>query len=194
MEGLMNSLLSDIKTANEKFIRRIDLDNLPVQRTPGRLLIVTCMDPRVNLESVGVEPFGADGSCNSDVRVIRTIGGMAETRSLIIGIHLAGIKQIVIMMHTDCGCCAAWSKADAIIASMETTLGAEELIATRALIGEPFGKESLRKYLFAFDNPIDAVKNEVERIRVLPFVPKDVAIYGLIYELATGKVEVVAVG
>jgi carbonic anhydrase len=107
---------------------------------------------------------------------------------------LAGIKQIVIMMHTDCGCCAAWSRADAILASMEANLDQEKLIAARSLIGEPFDKANLRKYLFAFEEPIAAVKSEVERIRTSPFVPKNVEIYGLIYELATGKVNVVEAG
>ena len=65
------------------------------------------MDPRINLNACGIEPFAPDGAGLSEVRVIRTIGGMAEDRSLIVGIHLAGIREIAFVMHTDCGNCLA---------------------------------------------------------------------------------------
>ena len=58
------------------------------------------------------------GSTTSTVRVIRTIGGMAEERSLLVGIFLADISEIVLLMHTDCGCCLAYNNIDVIISRM----------------------------------------------------------------------------
>ena len=81
--------LDRLRERNDAFQRGIDIARLPVARSPGRFALVTCMDPRINLNAFGIEPFAPDGAGLSEVRVIRTIGGMAEDRSLIVGIHLA---------------------------------------------------------------------------------------------------------
>ncbi len=108
------SWLEEIREANGRFKEKIDIDVLPTERQPCPYAVVTCMDPRVNLESAGIQPFKLNGELKSQVRVIRTIGGMAENRSLIVGIHLAGFKEIAVIMHTDCGCSLAYHKIDRI--------------------------------------------------------------------------------
>ena len=66
----MTNWTAEILGANRRFTNRIDSERLP-QRGPGARLVVTCIDPRVNLESIGLESFSADGSQLSQVRVIR---------------------------------------------------------------------------------------------------------------------------
>ena len=117
---------------------------------------------------------------------------MSEKRSLIVGIHLAGIRQIAVVMHTDCGCCTSWSKADVIADSLKTRLDAESFQEVNSEIGEPF-VEKLREYLKAFQDPRKALEDEVRHIRTSSVVPKDVVVYGFLYELATGKVEAIVV-
>jgi carbonic anhydrase len=190
MKADIGHLPDAILKANEEFTRRIRSENLPA-RTPGRLLVVTCMDPRVNLEAIGVTQFARDGSNDSDVRVVRTLGGIGEPRSLLAEIHLTGIRQIVVLMHTDCGCNIAWSKADVILKNMSTSLDQDSLTKVRSLVGEPFDEGRLRDYLGAFEDPRLAVAAEVDRIRDLPFVPKDVQVFGFLYDTSTGKVEAV---
>lgn len=184
--------LDEILLANDQFRARIRPEKLPVARTPGPA-VITCMDPRVNLEAIGNVPFTEDGAGESPVRIIRTLGGMAEKRSLIVGVFLAGFREIVLMMHTDCGCCLAYSKIDTIIANMQQRLTPKAFQQFKADIGEPF-PEKLRGYLKAFEDPREAVKKEVSAIRALPFVPDDLVLHGLLYTLDTGSVEVIVNG
>jgi carbonic anhydrase len=49
-------------------------------------------------------------------------------------------------------------------------------------------------WLRAFQDPREAVKTEVTRVKGFPFVPRSIAVHGLVYDLATGQVEVVVNG
>jgi carbonic anhydrase len=185
--------LKKIREANDRFKEQINIDVLPTERQPCSYAIVTCMDPRVNLESVGIQPFTPNGELGSQIRVIRTIGGMHESRSLAIGIHLAGFKEIAVIMHTDCGCSLAYHKVDKIIENMEANLGPKKLKEAKNTIGEPF-RENLLEWLYAFQNPMEAVKKEVVEIKDSPFVPDTLIIHGLVYDLSSGGIEVVVNG
>src|SRR6185436_6732436 len=103
---------------NRRFRARIRPEALPVKRTPGSVGVITCMDPRVNLEAIGIPQFGANGESESSVRIVRSIGAMSESRSLVIGTCLAGIREFAVLMHTDCGCCLAFSKIDTVIENL----------------------------------------------------------------------------
>lgn len=193
MPYLQDRWLDHVLARNEAFREGIDPDKLPVGRAPGRFALVTCMDPRINLHALGIAPFGADGSGASGVRIMRTIGGMAEDRSLIVAIHLAGIREIAFVAHTDCGNSLAKAKIETMIENLRASLDKEAYRSFVAQIGEPF-PESLIAYLKAFDDPHRAVRREIETVRQKPFVPNDVMLHGLVYDLATGRLEVVVNG
>ena len=184
--------LSDIVEANSNFRRRIDRAILPVRRRPGNA-VITCMDPRVNLAAVGIRPFSGVGEGHSSTRIIRAIGGIADDRSLIVGLHLAGITEIVVLMHTDCGCSSAFHNVDKIETHMAESLDEDSMNTIRRSIGEPF-TEKLRDHLHAFSDPYQACKGEVARIRHLPFVPEHIVVHGLVYDIETGAVEIVVNG
>lgn len=82
--------LDTILLENARFRERVDPEKLPVQRAPGLVAVITCMDPRVNLEAIGIQRFTEAGENTPSVQVIRTIGVMVEPRSLVVGIFLAG--------------------------------------------------------------------------------------------------------
>jgi|GEM_PF-430422 len=184
--------IDEIVAANRDFTNRINPDKLPVARTPGAA-VITCMDPRVNLEAIGIPQFTQEGEGNSSVRIIRTLGAMADNRSLIVGIFLAGIHEITLIMHSDCGCCLAHSKIGSIIENMQNRLSPTAFQAFRADIGEPF-EENLQSYLKTFDNPREAVKQEIEAIKSLPFIPDNLILHGLVYTLETGHIDVIVNG
>lgn len=188
-----NQWINQINQANAAFLERINQSALPVDRAPGRRAVITCMDPRVNLEAIGLPQFGPDGSGDSSIRVIRTIGGLAERRSLVVGLFLAGIREIAVVMHTDCGNSLAYSKIDLIVANMEKSVESDRLARFKAEIGQPFA-EKLRDWLGAFADPYEAVKKEAAAIKALPFAPADLIVHGLVYDLATGAVETVVNG
>ena len=193
MNTTKNQWLESILLDNKRFRKRISLDKLPVQRTPGSLAVITCMDPRVNLEAIGIPGFTQQGEGNSSVRIIRSIGAMAEHRSLVIGIFLAGIREAVVLMHTDCGCCLAYSKIDTIIENMNKMLTKSQIQAFKATVGEPF-REQLMDWLKVFEEPREAIRKEIASIKSLPFVPDGVIFHGLLYDLASGSIEVVVNG
>lgn len=184
--------LDHIMAANAAFTGRVDPARLPTERAPGPA-VITCMDPRINLEAIGIPGFDADGAGHSHVRIIRTIGAMADNRSLIVGLFLAGIREIVVLAHTDCGCCLAHAKTDVMVDNMQRRLTPDQFEAFRAEVGEPF-VERLRTAVKAFEDPREAVRREVETIRSLPFAPDDLIVHGLLYTLATGHVEVIVDG
>ena len=193
MQGFSAPWLDSVLESNGAFRDRVEADQLPVERKPWPYAIITCMDPRVNLEAVGLPPFLSSGEVQSHARVIRTLGGIAEERSLAVGIHLAGFKEIAIVMHTDCGCSLAYSRIDNIIENLEKALDPAEMAEFKKTVGEPF-REGLLGWLKAFQDVREAVKTEVTRVKRFPFVPKSVAVHGLVYDLATGQAEVVVNG
>ncbi len=180
--------LTAMLQANKAFQAQIDVASLP-KRAPETLAVITCMDPRINLEAIGISSFSTDGSGNSDVRIIRTIGGRADIRSLVIGTFLAGINEYVVLMHKDCGCCLAHSKLNVIRSNMEQRLSAEQ----RKRLNR-FSDNELAEWLQTFADPYEAVKAEVENIKAFPFMPADVTVHGLVYDVETGAVEVAVAG
>ncbi len=185
--------LDEIRQANRRFEGRDTPEALPVARAPCPYAVVTCMDPRVNLEALGVPGFTAAGAARSQVRVIRTIGAMSEARSLVIGIFLADFKEVALVVHSDCGCCLAHSKIDKIIEAMDARLEPRQFAAMRSRVGEPF-RAKLLAWLKAFEDPREAVQREIADLKAEPFMPADLVLHGLVYELATGKLEVVVDG
>ena len=185
--------LENMNKANERFKSQVDENLLPVNREPCPYAVVTCMDPRINLEAIGIGPFAPTGQIDSHVRVIRTIGGLHDIRSLIIGIHLAGFKEIAVIMHTDCGCSLALQKIDTIISNMISNLTGTQFESVKSIVGEPF-EENLVDWLGAFEDPYAAVVNEVENIRKSVFIPKSLIVHGIVYDLATGGMDIVING
>jgi len=185
--------LDKILDENKNFRKGVDPDALPKERQPCPYGVVTCMDPRVNLAAAGVPPFLTTGEIQSQVRVIRTLGGIADKRSLVVGIHLAGIKEIAVIMHTDCGCSLAYKKIDTLIANMKANLTPKQWQEFNNLVGEPL-REKLIEWLHAFEDPKEAVRREVAAIKSYVFVPENFVVHGLVYDLSSGNLEVVVNG
>ena len=186
-------LLYKILDANKQFLKRVNINKMSSQRNPGPHAVLTCMDPRINLESIGILPFSEGGKLYSQERIIRTLGAIAEYRSLFVGIYLAGFKELTVLMHTDCGNSLAYQKIDTAIENMKKRLDRKKFDEFRDSIGEPF-RERLIEWLGAFQDPREAVKNEVEAIKGHPLVPADLLVHGLVYDISPGKVEVIVDG
>lgn len=182
--------LQQIIQANEDFRARIAPDNITKEAAPCPYAIITCIDPRVNLESVGIAPFSPDGRANSQVKIIRTAGATPEYRSLLMGIHLAGFKEIAVIVHTDCGMSLAHQKIDTIIDSMRKRISPAKFQEFQDSIGRPF-RENLLEWFGAFQDPRAAVKKQVQAIKNHPIAPADLIVHGLLYNVSSGKVELI---
>ncbi|HZA40601.1 MAG TPA: carbonic anhydrase [Actinomycetota bacterium] len=185
--------VQEIRSANADFRARVQPHELPTDRPAADRLVVTCMDPRVNLEALGIATFSTEGAIRSRTRIVRTLGAIADDRSLLVAIHLPGVHEIAVLMHTDCGACLAWSKVDKIIENFKGSLSeaAQALLASRLGGTTP---DRLLSYLRAFPEPREALAAEVARLRREPWMPHTVRVHGLLYHLDDGLVEVVVDG
>jgi len=177
------SVLKEVISANEQYAANFgDKGNLPLP--PGRhFAILTCMDARL-------DPAKYAGLSEGDAHVIRNAGGRASDdaiRSLVISYKLLGTKEWFVIHHTDCG---MELFTDEIIAgllenSLETaTVDSSGWRDVGKVPGSTAGKYI--KWL-TIAHKEKSVVEDVERIRAHPLVPKNIPIYGYIYDVKSGK-------
>lgn len=169
------SLLDDLLLANRKFIGK----PLPVvSKHPHRqLAILTCMDTRL-LDLV--EP--ALGLSRGDAKIIKNAGNLLDegaVRSLVVAIYFLGVKNIIVIGHKNCG--MAGLDIDMLRHEMLRRGVREEVIAE---LGD------LAKWVGAFEDEAENVRQVVMQIRNNPFIPQDVQVHGLLMDPDTGYVEV----
>ncbi|HET7640912.1 MAG TPA: carbonic anhydrase, partial [Ktedonobacteraceae bacterium] len=155
------------------------------------LAVVTCMDCRL------VQMFEqALGLERGDVLELRTAGatiseperpGAASDliRSLAGGIYLLGVREVMVVGHTQCG--LAHANPDALVAAMQALgVDSQQLIEQQKL-GDMQG---LVRWLGAFNDVHVNVREVVNVIRNSPYLPK-LPVHGLVIDINTGKLEVV---
>ncbi|KAF7306564.1 Adrenoleukodystrophy protein [Mycena indigotica] len=91
----MSSIPQDILQANEKYALNFDIPTGP--RKKPELVLVTCMDPRI-------QPYEQFGLTFGECAIVRNAGGSAHNAlpEIIIAQHV-GLRHIAIVHHTDCG-------------------------------------------------------------------------------------------
>jgi carbonic anhydrase len=182
--------VDDILAQNERFLQQA---RLPViGHTPRkRLAVVTCMDCRL------VQMFEqALGLERGDVIELRTAGatiseperaGAANDliRSLAGGIYLLGVREVVVVGHTQCG--LAHADATTLIATMQALgIDPQNLIEQEELGDE----EGLLRWLGAFNDVHVNVREVTSVIRSSPYLPR-LPVHGLVIDIITGKLTVV---
>ncbi len=183
-------MLDEILANNQRFLENISVPHIghaPRKRTA----IITCMDCRlVNM----FEP--ALGLERGDVLELRTAGATISVpdrphaandliRSLAGGIYLLGVRQVIVVGHTECGL----AKVDptALIASMQALgVDPEQLIQQEGLRDI----NGLIGWIGAFKDVHLNVQEVVSVIRNSPFLPK-LPVHGLVIDINTGKLTVV---
>lgn len=132
----------------------------------ARLVIVTCMDTRINPLAI----FGLD---IGEAHVLRNAGARITPdviRSLIKSINQLEVERVVVMHHTDCG--AAKIKIDALREAVLAATGNDPDQVDFHLIGDPD----------------DALAADVEAIRSCPYFPVGTAVAGMVYDVSDGTV------
>jgi len=158
--------------SNQAYVERFNQGNLPV--APARkVAVLTCMDARL-------DPLAFLNAQLGDIHVIRNAGGRVTEdviRSLVISEQLLGTEEILVIHHTDCG--------------MQTFQNEDLYARIEEKLGEQAGREA-RKYDFLpFKNLAESVREDIEKLKRSPLIPDHIRIYGAIYDVHTGKVEVV---
>ena len=155
----------ELLKANEEFVKNFNLGDLAVK--PRRhVAVLACMDSRILFERcLGLRP--------GDAHMIRNAGGIATDdalRSLIVSHHLLDTQEFIIINHTDCG----------LLKVKEYELRAHLTNKTGNISSEP-------AHFYAFDDLEANLRQQIDRIKSHPWIPKHIPVRGFIYDVKTGK-------
>jgi carbonic anhydrase len=152
-----------------------------------RLAILTCMDARL-------DPAKFAGLQEGDAHVIRNAGGRATEdaiRSLVISYKLLGTREWLVIHHTNCGMETFTDEVmrSLLSQSLETATLTENGWKDTGK-GEGSTEGSYIDWL-TIGNHLRDLSADVRRIRNHPLVPRDIPIYGYIYDVKTGHLQAV---
>ena len=157
-------VIDEVLEANEAYSRTHELRSL-TPRPARKLAILTCMDTRLSIRTLGL--------FTGDAHIIRNAGGIVTDdtlRSLVISHHLLGTDAIMVINHTDCGL-------------MHTT---EQDLRTR--IQNRTGTAAVSPAIFyAFQNVEENVRHQLQKLDTHPWIPKEITIRGFVYDVTSGR-------
>lgn len=166
------SIIDNALKANRHYAHRHDPKL--AQRPAPKIAVVTCMDPRLsNLTEILGLP-------QADIDVIRT-GGPAVTEDvlgeLVVSTHVLGTKEIMLLNHTGCGF---------------TTFTDDEL--NRKLAATTGDSSPAPMRFFAYKDPEQNTREQIEKVRSHPWIAKDVPVRGFVFDMKTGLLSEVKAG
>ncbi len=159
------SVIDRAVKANESYARDF---NSELSGAPSpKLVIVTCMDPRLSdiLQILGLKRGDAD--------VIRNAGSAItedSMRSLLVSTRVMGSQEIMIINHTDCGM-LTFKDTD-----LESRL--ERLSGVPAMTPERF---------YAFTDLDGNTRQQVQKVKAHPWIDKNIPVRGFVYDVRTGR-------
>ena len=157
------SVIDEVLAANEVYARTHELRPL-TPRPQRQLAVLTCMDTRLSIRTLGLK--------TGDAHIIRNAGGVVtddSLRSLLVSHYLLGTEEFMIINHTDCGL-------------MHTS---EQDLRTR--IQNRAGTAAIAPaFFYAFQNIEENVRHQLQKLRTHPWIPEKVAVRGFVYDVTTG--------
>ena len=176
------AIIDDILKFNSKFVE--DKKYVPYisEKFPKKkLAILACMDTRL----IELLPAALDIK-NGEAKIIKNAGALIShpfgsvMRSLLVAIYGLGVRDIMIIGHTDCG--------------MER-LDLQELVKKmeqRGVFPNATGMTcecgtDLHKWLYGFDSTDESIKAGVNMVKNHQLIPKDVTVRGFVMDINTGK-------
>ena len=180
---MSSKVLQEVLTANQQYSANFGKKGDLAMPPARHFAIVTCMDARL-------DPAKFAGLAEGDAHVIRNAGGRASDdaiRSLGISYKLLGTREWFVIHHTNSGMEFVTNEViRAVLAnSLETAALTEHGFHD---IGKGPGSRAgeFIEWLTIKDQA-RSVRDDVERIRQHPLVPADIAVYGYIYDVKSGK-------
>ena len=163
------SVTEELLRNNETYADAFDQGDLPMP--PGKqVAVVACMDARLDVYRILGLGLG-------EAHVIRNAGGVISEdaiRSLVISQRLLGTREIILIHHTDCGMLTF--RDDQVKDQITEEAGTRPSFA-----------------LEAFSDPQDDIRQSIARLQVSPFISHKDQISGFVFDVATGRLEEVAV-
>ncbi len=159
----MNSI-DEVLAANEVYSRTHEFRKL-TPRPERQLAVLTCMDTRLSIRTLGLK--------EGDAHIIRNAGGIVTEdtlRSLVVSHYLLGTQEFMVVNHTDCGL-------------MQTS---EQDLRNR--IHNRAGTAAVSpSFFYAFQNIEENVQHQLQKLSTHPWIPKSVTVRGFVYDVSTGR-------
>lgn len=158
----------DLRTGNEAHVTSFSDSELTGQARRG-LAIVTCMDSRISpLDVVGMVPGDAKILRNAGARVTEDV-----LRTLVLATYLLGVNRILVMPHTDC------------------RMAQQDEAQIHQQIKEKFGVDTRSLEFRTTQHQRDELIKDITRIRAYPLLAQGVEVAGGIYDVKTGRLELI---
>jgi carbonic anhydrase len=179
----MSKILNEVLAANRDYANNFgDKGNLPMP--PGRhFAILTCMDARL-------DPAKYAGLSEGDAHVIRNAGGRASDdaiRSLVISYKLLGTREWFVVHHTDCGMETFTDEIMRRLLNSSLKTASVDASGWHDSGQGPGSAEGNYIDWLTISNQEQSVLEDVTRIRNHPLVPRDIPVYGYIYDCKSGR-------
>jgi len=179
----MSNIFQEVLAANQRYAADFG-DKAKLAMPPARhFAILTCMDARL-------DPAKFAGLAEGDAHVIRNAGGRASDdaiRSLVISYKLLGTTDWFVIHHTNCGMEFFTNDVmrELLASSLETAALTDKGFQD---VGKGPGSHAgeFIEWLTIRDQE-QSVRDDVQRIREHPLVPKNIAIYGYVYDVKSGR-------
>jgi carbonic anhydrase len=158
------SVIDEVLEANEVYARTHELRRL-TPRPERKLAVLTCMDTRLSIRTLGLK--------TGDAHIIRNAGGIVTDdvlRSLVISHYLLGTEEFMVINHTDCG----------LMLTTEQDL--------RTQIQNRAGTAAVAPaFFYTFQDIDENVRHQLQKLRTHPWIPKQVAVRGFVYDVSCGR-------
>jgi len=179
----MSTIVKEVIAANERYAANFG-DKAKLAMPPARrFAILTCMDARL-------DPAKFAGLAEGDAHVIRNAGGRASDdaiRSLVISYKLLGTREWFVIHHTNCGMEFFTNEVmrGLLASSLETAALTDQGFQD---VGKGPGSHA-GEYVewLTIRDQAQSVRDDVQRIREHPLVPENIAVYGYIYDVTSGR-------
>lgn len=175
-------MIEDILEFNKTFVESKGYEKYITNKYPDKkIAILSCMDTRLTelLPS-------ALGIKNGDVKIIKNAGAVIShpfgsvIRSLMVAIYELGVKEVMVIAHSDCGACHM--NSNEMIEHMKARGIKQEAIDMIRFCGVDFAS-----WLDGFEDTEKSVKGTVDAIINHPLIPSDITVRGFIIDSVTGE-------
>jgi carbonic anhydrase len=184
----MATVRDEVLAANTDYVRSFG-DRGKLAMPPARhFAILTCMDARL-------DPAKYGGLREGDAHVIRNAGGRVTDdaiRSLVISHKLLGTNEWFVIHHTDCGMETFTDQVMRELCAKSLDTAVLDASGWRDVGRGPGSTEAEFIDWLTIDDQEQSLVRDVRRLRAHPLVPRDIPIYGYIYDVKTGRLTEVA--
>jgi carbonic anhydrase len=182
-ERSMTKVFEEVLKANAEYAASFG-DRARLALPPARkFAILTCMDARI-------DPAKLAGLREGDAHVIRNAGGRASDdalRSLVISYKLLGTREWFVIHHTNCGMELFTNEVIGSLLEQSLKTASYDGRTWRDPGGGSGSAQGRTIDWLTIEDQARSVADDVKRIRTSPLVPKDIAIYGYIYSVESGR-------